>query len=107
MQDSLSRLKGRFDIIVLSAPPLLPVLDGRILADYADQIVFVMKWQRTPKALAKKALTLLGGNRSKLAGVVLSEVAEDTSMEGTGVLAALIGRRQENFGFEQPPRRAA
>ncbi len=107
MQESLSRLKGRFDIIVVSAPPLLPVLDGRILADYADQIVFVMKWQRTPKALAKKALALLGSNRSKLAGVVLSEVAEDTSMEGTGVLAALIGRRQENFGFVQPPRRAA
>ncbi len=107
MQDSLGRLKGRFDIIILSAPPLLPVLDGRILADYADQIVFVMKWQRTPKALAKKALTLLGSNRSKLAGVVLSEVAEDTSMEGTGVLSALIGRRPENFGFEQPPRRAA
>ena len=107
MQDSLARLKGRFDVIILSAPPLLPVLDGRILADYADQIVFVMKWQRTPKALAKKALALLGGNRSKLAGVVLSEVTEDASMEGTGVLSALMGRRQVNFGFEQPPRRAA
>ncbi len=107
IQDSLGRLKSRFDIIIISTPPLLPVLDGRIMADYADQIVFVMRWQKTPKALAKKALALLGSNRNKLTGVVLSEVAEDTSLEGTGALAALIGRRQENFGFEQPPRRAA
>ncbi len=64
MQDSLARLKGRFDVIIISTPPLLPVLDGRILADYADQIVFVMKWQRTPKALAKKALALWGATEA-------------------------------------------
>ena len=41
--------------MLISAPPLMPVIDGRILSDYSDQVVFVMNWQTTPKQLAKKA----------------------------------------------------
>lgn len=76
--DTLFRLRAAFDVVVLSVPPLLPVSDGRILADYADQIVFVMTWQKTPKTLAKKALQMLGVNHPKITGVVMSEVAEET-----------------------------
>lgn len=76
--DALFRLRAAFDVVVLSAPPLLPVSDARILADYADQIVFVMMWQATPKALAKKALMALGANQPKVAGVIMSEVADET-----------------------------
>lgn len=75
--EAFNRLKAGFDIIVVAAPPLLPVSDTRILADYADQIVFVMTWQKTPKTLAKKAVAALGANQNKMAGVVLSEVAEE------------------------------
>ncbi|MFN3868716.1 MAG: CpsD/CapB family tyrosine-protein kinase [Hyphomicrobiaceae bacterium] len=72
----MSALKCEFDIIVVDAPPLLPVIDGRILADHADQIVFVMTWRRTPKQLARKSLASLGFNQSKLVGVVVNDVAE-------------------------------
>lgn len=74
---ALHRLRSSFDVIVLNAPPLLPVSDGRILADYADQIVLVMTWMKTPKVLAKKAMQTLGANQAKLAGVILSEVANE------------------------------
>ena len=74
--DAIGNLRTRFETIVLSGPPLLPVIDSRILADYTDQIVFVMTWQKTPKALAKKALKLFSANLAKVAGVVLSEVQE-------------------------------
>jgi capsular exopolysaccharide synthesis family protein len=89
--DALLRLRSAFDVIVLSVPPLLPVSDGRILADYADQIVFVMTWQKTPKSLAKKALQTLGANQSKIAGVVMSEVADDMEK----AIFPLIGRSEE------------
>lgn len=91
--DAFARLRLRFDIVVMAAPPLLPVSDARILADYADQIVFVMLWQKTPKALAKKALEALGLNQHKMAGVVLSEVAESTERPGLEMMGA----------FAQPP----
>jgi exopolysaccharide transport family protein len=74
MGRTLERLREQFDVIVIDAPPLLPVIDGRILADLADQIVFVMAWRRTPKQLAKRALKTLGRNHGKIAGVVVSDV---------------------------------
>jgi len=80
--DAFSRLRSRFDVIIVAAPPLLPVIDARILADFADQIVFVMTWQKTPKALAKQALKTLGRNAAKVAGIVLSEVSEDADSSG-------------------------
>lgn len=74
MAAAVGALKRHFDTIVIDAPPLLPVIDGRILADFADQIVFVMSWRRTPKPLARRALRLLGANESKIVGVVVNQV---------------------------------
>jgi len=74
MAYQVARLKREFDIVVIASPPLLPVIDGRVLADYADQILFVMGWRSTPKALAKRALKGLAINERKIAGVVVNQV---------------------------------
>lgn len=80
----LAMLRPEFDIIVVDAPPLLPVIDGRILADHADQIVFVMTWRKTPKQLARKSLASLGFNQSKLVGVVVNEVDDAIIADANG-----------------------
>jgi polysaccharide biosynthesis transport protein len=89
--EALAGLRTRFDTIILSVPPLLPVIDGRILADYADQIVFVVAWQKTPKQLAKTALKTLGSNDRKLAGVILNDVDPDALNETRGWPRGLLG----------------
>jgi Mrp family chromosome partitioning ATPase len=71
----VASLRGSFDVIVVDTPPLLPVVDARIVADHADEIVMVATWRRTPKPLLKRALGLLGANRSKVAGLVVNRVA--------------------------------
>lgn len=91
MAAALNGLKQQYDTIVLQAPPLMPVLDGRILADYADQIVFVMSWRRTPKHLAKKALKTLGVNAQKITGAVINQVDPETLEDARG--SALPQRR--------------
>ena len=101
--DAINDLRGRFDTIILSAPPLLPVIDGRILADYADQIVFVVAWQRTPRQLVKKAMKTLGYNEKKVAGVMLNEVSLDAMSEAEG----LPLRAEPVVGQNRAPRRAA
>ena len=101
--DAINDLRGRFDTIILSAPPLLPVIDGRILADYADQIVFVVAWQRTPKQLVKKAMKTLGFNEKKMAGVMLNEVSLDAMIEAEG----LPLRSEPSMAPARAPRRAA
>ncbi len=70
----LERLRGYFDTIIIDAPPLLPVVDARMLADHADHIVMVVAWRRTPQQLARRAIGLLGSNMAKLAGVIVNGV---------------------------------
>lgn len=98
---ALNELKGQFDTIVMSVPPLMPVIDGRILADYADQIVFVVAWQKTPKQLAKTAIKTLGINDRKLAGIVLNDVAPAELDETRGWHGGLLGNRAGNEGRGQ------
>lgn len=73
LRSGLVGLKTQFDTIIVAAPPLLPVLDARIWADQVDQTAFVIAWRRTPKQLAKKAISTLGPNQRKIIGVVLNE----------------------------------
>lgn len=91
----LGGLKSQFDTIIIDAPPLLPVIDTRIIADYADQIVFVMAWRRTPKQLARKAMKLLSINSDRLAGVVVNQVATDVLADDSGIELVSQTRRPE------------
>ncbi|MCB1520851.1 MAG: AAA family ATPase [Hyphomicrobiaceae bacterium] len=85
----LARLKAQFDVIILDAPPLLPIIDSRIIGDYADQIVFVMAWRRTSKQIARRALTSLGFNQNKLVGVVVTRVDSDVLSDEGGIGSAV------------------
>ena len=78
--NAVAGLRERFATIVLSAPPMLPVGDARVLADLADQIVFVTAWHKTPRQLAKQALTSLGANQRKVVGAVLTDVADEADV---------------------------
>jgi Mrp family chromosome partitioning ATPase len=70
--DAIRRLKNRFATIIVSAPPLLSVTDAQLMANFADQIIFVTAWHKTPPQIAQRALASLGVNKKKLAGAVLS-----------------------------------
>jgi len=101
----LSMLRLRFDMIVIDAPPVLPVVDARILAEHADQIVFVTRWRKTPRDVARRAIRSLGPHADKIAGAVLNQVGisefangyalSDRAISGTGPRQspALLGRR--------------
>ncbi|MEQ1651032.1 MAG: Wzz/FepE/Etk N-terminal domain-containing protein [Hyphomicrobium sp.] len=106
LAEQLVGLKSRFDTIIISVPPLLPVIDGRILADYADQIVFVVAWQKTPKQLAKSALKTLGLNDRKVAGIVLNDVAPEALNETRGWPRGLLGGKLGS-GHDGPAQYAA
>lgn len=97
MSNALQSLKSRFDTIILAAPPLMPVIDGRILADHADQIVFVVTWQQTPKQIVRRAMRTLGANERKIAGVVLNDV-DETSLDDAGALRAMLARMRAKVG---------
>mgnify|MGYP006914605772 CR=1 FL=1 len=57
----------------------------RSVADHADQTVFGMSWRRSPKNIARRALSSLGFNQSKLVGIVVNEVDDDVLADESGV----------------------
>ena len=74
---ALKKLRAEFEIIVLDARAIVPSVDARILAENADQIVFVHKWRDTAQAVAKQALRALGHSLGKVTGVVVNQVDRD------------------------------
>jgi len=74
---ALAALRSEFEIIVLDARAIVPSVEGRILAESADQIVFVHKWRETSQGLAQQALRALGHSLSKVTGVVVNQVDRD------------------------------
>jgi capsular exopolysaccharide synthesis family protein len=74
LKGMLDRLRNQFDVIMIDCPPVLPVVDARIVADHVDQIAFLMRWKKTPKDLARRAIRNLSGNGEKLAGLIVNEV---------------------------------
>ncbi len=73
MRNFVRALSERFDLVFLDTPPLMAVSDSRITAQLADYIIFLIRWEQTPREIAINALRLLRDVR-KHVGVVLSQV---------------------------------
>ncbi len=80
---SLDRTKHLFEefrtiysLIVVDAPPLVPVGDSLKLAEYADGVVMVVRTGKTPSEVVKRAVEVLNEARCPLLGIVLNDVGE-------------------------------
>lgn len=70
----LQRLSEIYDLVVLDSAPVLPVADSRVLSRLADETVFVVRWNATPRDAAMTAIKHLRQYDAKIAGAVLSVV---------------------------------
>lgn len=68
----LRNLKASFDLIIIDSAPLLPVNDTKILSRLADAVVFVVRWEKTPRTAAANAIRMLHDARAPLACVALA-----------------------------------
>jgi polysaccharide biosynthesis transport protein len=59
MASLLQRLRNEYDYVIIDSAPLLAIAEARLLASMADKIVFVVKWGRTRREVARNALGLL------------------------------------------------
>jgi exopolysaccharide transport family protein len=70
----LSELRRHYEMIVVDAPPLIPLVDSRALGEHADGIVVAVGWDRTPENLVARAIELLSSLRDRVLGTVLTRV---------------------------------
>ena len=91
MRELLTDLRGDFDVIVIDAPPVLPVADARVLCEMADVTIQVARLGVTTKTALRRAHELLTVYSKRPVGVVLNAVAE-----GSGAYHDYYGYRDFN-----------
>ncbi len=74
MKTILEQLKSRYDLVVIDTPPVMAVADARIIGRQVDKTIFVVKWDKTPRKVARTAMDLLRQAQVDIAGVVLQQV---------------------------------
>ncbi len=74
----IEKLKSRFDVVILDAPPVLPVTDSSLLAPKVDCVVLVYEIGRTSREGLMRAKVQLESAGGKIAGVVLNHTQTQT-----------------------------
>lgn len=117
MKDLIDRLELAFDLIVIDAPPLLPVTDAAVLSQYVSGVVVVVSAQRVRQNDLEKSLKALELVGSKTLGVILNRLpvrgpdayaytyyGESSNRSNKGKLvrgSKLARNRQARFGYSQ------
>lgn len=74
MTDLLDTLREEFEFVILDAPPILPIADGRVVCAAADAALFLIRWRKTPRDAAIGAIKQLREAGVSLAGCVMTQV---------------------------------
>ena len=71
-REIISRLREEYELIVLDAPPIVPIADSHFLASLADGVLLVIRARQTSRELLQRAVESLGA--TNVLGVVLNDV---------------------------------
>jgi capsular exopolysaccharide synthesis family protein len=82
LADLLTELGTRYNVIILDAPPLLPVTDAAILTTAADGAILVARYGETRREQAEQAADSLAQVNGRLIGTVLNFVPEKRRARG-------------------------
>jgi protein-tyrosine kinase len=68
----LQDMRGKFDVVILDTPPILPVADTMSLRDQVDAFILIFRIGFTPYVMLQQALEEI--DKTKILGVVLNGV---------------------------------
>ncbi len=75
----LEALRGRYDMVIIDTPPVLPVADPLLVARVVDGVVLVPRVGRTTRGQLMHTVGLLRRADARVLGLVLNEVDERRS----------------------------
>jgi capsular exopolysaccharide synthesis family protein len=72
MQSFLDQMTSAYQFVILDTPPVIPVVDARVLARFADGVALVVRAGYVPKALFRRVGSLLGDAGANVLGAILN-----------------------------------
>ncbi|KAA1425339.1 polysaccharide biosynthesis tyrosine autokinase [Mumia zhuanghuii] len=82
MVESLRELRATYDIVLIDAPPLLPITDAAVLASQCDGAILVVGAKKATRDQVGHSVERLANVGARLLGTVLT-MASTRSQEGT------------------------
>ena len=72
--DLLKRLRDDYDMVIVDAPPLLPVADAAVIATATDGAIVVARHGKTTRDQLREAVTRLENVGARVFGVVINMI---------------------------------
>lgn len=99
MEALIATLAPLYDRIIIDSPPVLAVTDTRVLARLVDRVVYLIKWNATPRDAVRNGMKLLRGAGGALFGVALTQVNQRKhDRYGYGDYGFYYGRYRDYYG---------
>ena len=80
----MSRLKDHFDVVITDIPPSGLFPDAALVADFAEQTLFVAKQNEVTRQKVRFAVNRLERTNAPVAGVVLNQISGNSVASGYG-----------------------
>ena len=74
MERMLAHARTVYDLIVIDCAPVLAVTDPRVIAQRGDEILFIVRWNSTPKDAVIDAVKVLRQHNLSITGAILTQV---------------------------------
>ncbi|MCF6344601.1 MAG: Wzz/FepE/Etk N-terminal domain-containing protein [Devosiaceae bacterium] len=78
----ISTAKSQSDYVILDSPPIIPVVDGLYLAEYADVIAMIVRFATTSQGEAKEAVSSLKRVKNPDADILMVLNQEESTRHG-------------------------
>ena len=82
MEEIITALKARADVVLFDAPPAIVVTDAAVLGTKVDGVLLVIRAGKTRREHAQRAKELLERVKVRVVGAVLNNAPPDQSMGG-------------------------
>lgn len=73
MEQLLGAARKAYDIIIIEIPPIMSVVDIKLVERFIDRFIFVIEWGQTKRSLVLEALSEAQVIRERLIGFVLNK----------------------------------
>lgn len=75
-REFFASVRDQFDFVVVDLPPLLSVVDGRVVAEHLDGLFFIAEWGRAEPRMIRQALRTFRPLHGRMIGCVLNKVPQ-------------------------------
>jgi polysaccharide biosynthesis transport protein len=73
MEQLLAAARSTYDYIIIEIPPIMSVVDIKMIERFIDRFIFVVEWGQTKRSLVMEALSEAEFIRERLIGMVLNK----------------------------------